>query len=66
MSQSDPNSKYLLAASLLEQRLPTMKMHEQGVIRDFIKGLRSPDPKAWGRANANLAHDIASILNIGV
>lgn len=66
MTQSGPNNKYLTAADLLEQTLPTLGIREQTIIRAFVLGLRSPDPKAWGRANSNLAHAIAAILKIEI
>lgn len=66
MTQSERNSKFELCAQLLEERLPHMNMWEQTVIRAYIVGLRSPDPKAWARANQNLFNPIASILKIDI
>lgn len=66
MTQSAPNNKYTHAADLLEKMLPTYGIYQQTILRAFIEGLRSPDPKAWGRANEQLASPIASVLNIHV
>lgn len=63
---SDQSSKYLIAADLLEERLPNYSIYQQTILRAFIIGLRSPDPKAWGRTNTHLVNPIASVLQIEV
>lgn len=64
--QSGPSNKYRQCADLLEAMLPRRNMYEQTVLRNYIVGLRSSDPIAWGRANAAQAPAIASVLGITI
>jgi hypothetical protein len=62
--QNEPSNKFLVCADLLEWRLGTYNIYGQTVIRNYIRGLRSPDPIEWGKANAEQAHAIAFVLGI--